>query len=262
MKNSKRIFLLTAVFLAFQVACCQADEDAVKAVDAGAALSEKEGEARAESFDYLTLADDPDSLRRLDKTAPIWASKDRKRVVLGGEICLREGLLEFFACRRNSKEHESIVSLDIPPHLIHASLLAIGAKQGAPAKYDPVFVPPSGEEIEIEVCWTDEKSGEIVKKRAQELILEHESGKTMQASWVFTGGLFGVDPDGKKYYLANVTGEVFGVSNFPGSVLDVPFESSNDNASLCYEPNTKNIPPIGTKVLLTLSKKAQNTPKE
>ena len=84
----------------------------------------------------------------------------------------------------------------------------------------------------------------------------------MQASWVFTGGLFGVDPDGKKYYLANVTGEVFGVSNFPGSVLDVPFESSNDNASLCYEPNTKNIPPIGTKVLLTLSKNAQNTPKE
>lgn len=208
-----------------------------------------------DNFDYASLFDSPDKLLKLDKTAPIWASRDRKNVLLGGVICLREGLLEFFACRKNSKEHESIVALDIPPHLIHASLLAIGAKQGAPAKYDPEFTPPSGEKIEIEVRWFDEKTKELKKARAQEFVLENESGKTMRVSWVFTGGLFGVDPDGKKYYLANVTGEIFGVSNFPGSVLDVPLESSNDNSELCYTPNTEAIPPIGTNVLLVLSKK-------
>ena len=249
-----RFFRLLIIFLLS--ACptlCWADDNTEKnsADDTDAAVE-------LDAFDYTSLYDEPEVLRKLDKTAPIWVSKDRKNVVLGGQICLREGLLEFFACRRNSKEHESIVSLDIPPHLIHASLLAIGAKQGAPAKYDPVFVPPSGEEIEIEARWIDEKTEELVKKRAQELVLESESGRTMQAPWVFTGGLFGVDPDGKKYYLANVTGEVFGVSNFPGSVLDVPFESSSDNASLCYMPNTKNIPPIGTKILLVLSRKLQN----
>ncbi len=259
--NELLFFRATAIFcLSLCSVCCQADDDFGKTSrsNGGAVSADKESRLESVPFDYAALYDDPSSLKKLDKTAPIWVSKDRKRVALGGEVCLREGLLEFFACRRDSKEHESIVSLDVPPHLIHASLLAIGAKQGAPAKYDPVFVAPTGEEIEIEVLWTDEKSGGIVKRRAQELVLENESGETMRASWVFTGGLFGVDPDGKKYYLANVTGEVIGVSNFPGSVLDVPFESSSDNASLSYAPNAKNIPPVGTKVLLLLSKKNQD----
>lgn len=212
-------------------------------------------------FDYPSLFTGKTALLKLDKSAPIWVSKDRQNVVLGGEVCLREGLLEFFACRKNSKEHESIVSLDIPPHLIHAALLAIGAKQGTPAKFDPEFVSPTGEEIEINVCWRDEETGNVRKVRAQEFVLENESGKKMQAPWVFTGGLFGVDPNGKKYYLANVTGEVFGVSNFPGSVLDVPFESSNDNSQLNYAPNTKIIPSVGTKVVLVLSRKSSVDPK-
>lgn len=206
-------------------------------------------------FDYTSLHEDPTCLKKLDKVSPIWVAKDRKSVILGGEICLREGLLEFFACRKNSKEHESIVVLDIPPHLIHAALLVIGAKQGAPAKYDPDFIPPTGEEIEINVRWLDPASKKVKSLRAQEMILENESERIMQSDWVFTGGLFGVDPDGKKYYLANVTGEVFGVSNFPGSVLDVPFESPSDYSALFYTPNTKQIPELGTKVLLILTRK-------
>jgi hypothetical protein len=208
----------------------------------------------APPFDYATLYDEPENLKKLDRTAPIWISSDRKRVVLGGQICMRDGWLEFFACRANSKEHESIVALDIPPHLIHAALLVIGAKQGAPAKYDPEFVPPKGDPIDIEVCWRDAKSGERVKRSAQEMVSDEASGKTMDATWIFTGGLFGVDPDGKKYYLANVTGEVFGVANFPGSVLDVPFESSNDNSQLLYVANTEMIPEVNTDVLLILTR--------
>ena len=203
-------------------------------------------------FDFASLDDEPDALKRLDATAPIWVSKDRSRVLLGGEICLREGELEFFACRRNSKEHESIVALDVPPHLIHAALLVIGVKQGAPAKFNPVFEPPRGDVVEIEARWRDAKSGALIKRRAQEMILENESERTMRSNWVFAGGLFGVDPDGKKYYLANVTGEVFGVSNFPGAVLDVPFESPSDYSNLYYQANTEAIPEIGAPVLLVL----------
>ena len=221
--------------------------------------SERDGSNQRDDALFLELDDEPEKLKKLDKSSPIWAAKDRTRVALGGEICLREGLLEFFACRRNSKEHESIVVLDVPPHLIHAALLAIGAKQGSPAKYDPEFTPPSGEAIEIEVRWLDSETKKRRTARAQEFVLENESDRTMQASWVFTGGLFGLDPEGKKYYLANVTGEVFGVSNFPGSVLDVPLESSSDNASLYYSPNTKAIPPVGTKVLLILTRQNART---
>ena len=212
------------------------------------------GDREKKSFDYTTLFDEPKKLKRLDRTAPIWATTDRSCVALGGKICLREGWLEFFACRLGSKEHESIVALDVPPHLIHAALLAIGAKQGAPAKYDPVFTPPSGDEIDIFVRWRDEKTGKVRQIRAQEMIKDEQSGKTMDSPWVFTGGLFGVDPDGKKYYLANVTGEIFGVANFPGSVLDVPYESSNDNSQLSYVANAEKIPPVDSDVLLVLSR--------
>ena len=212
---------------------------------------------RAVEETVSATVDEPEKLRRLDKTAPIWVSSDRKRVVLGGVVCLREGPLEFFACRRGSKEHESVVSLDVAPHLIHAALLAIGAKQGKPAKFDPVFAPPTGEEIEIELRWRDAKSGAVRKIRAQETVRVAETGREMSASWVFTGGLFGVDAEGKKYYLANVTGEIFGVSNFPGSVLDVPFESSSDNALLTFEANTDKIPPTGTPTALILTRKSK-----
>ena len=216
------------------------------------------------AFDYTTLFDEPEKLKKLDRIAPIWVSTDRDRVALGGKICLRDGMLEFFACRKDSKEHESIVALDIPPHLIHAALLVIGAKQGAPAKFNPKFVPPSGDEIEILVRWRDEKTNEIRQIRAQEMVKDEVSDKAMESPWVFTGGLFGVDPDGKKYYLANVTGEVFGVANFPGSVLDVPFESSSDNSQLSYAANTEKIPPIDSDVLLILSraKKDENASNE
>lgn len=205
-------------------------------------------------FDYTSLYDGTSPLKRLDKTSPIWVSADRKFVILGGKICLRDGLLEFFACRKNSKEHESIVSLDIPPHLIHAALLVIGAKQGTPAKFDPEFVSPTGEVINITVCWRDPNSGALRKVKAQDMVEENESGQTMQSHWVFTGGLFGVDPDGKKYYLANVTGEVFGLANFPGSILDVPFESPSDYSNLYYTTKTENIPQNSTDVILILSR--------
>ena len=210
---------------------------------------------RAVEETVVATVDAPEKLRRLDKTAPIWVSVDRKRVVLGGVVCLREGPLEFFACRRGSKEHESVVALDVAPHLIHAALLAIGAKQGKPAKFDPEFVPPTGEEIEIELRWRDAESGTARKIRAQEAVRVAETGREMAAPWVFTGGLFGVDAEGKKYYLANVTGEIFGVSNFPGSVLDVPFESSSNNALLTFEANTEKIPPTGTPTALVLTRK-------
>lgn len=212
---------------------------------------------RAVEEAVVATVDEPEKLRRLDKTAPIWVASDRKRVVLGGVVCLREGPLEFFACRRGSKEHESVVSIDVAPHLIHAALLAIGAKQGKPAKFDPVFAPPTGEEIEIELRWRDAASETVRKIRAQETVRVAETGREMSESWVFTGGLFGVDAEGKKYYLANVTGEIFGVSNFPGSVLDVPFESSSDNALLTFEANTDKIPPTGTPTALILTRKSK-----
>ena len=201
----------------------------------------------------------------LHETQPVWMTRDRKSVVLTGTICLREGMLELFACRRGSKEHESVVSVEVEPFLIHAALLAIGAEPGEPAKFSPEFIPPHGPEIGIDVLWTGEDNT-IVERKAQELVAEidyenqDQQGyvpKPMSIPFVFTGSFFqefeGESGRNVTIYMANATGELFGLSNFPASMLDVPIRSSDSNDELLFAPYTNRIPELGTTVTLVLT---------
>ncbi len=213
------------------------------------------------------LMDCPEErLIALDAAQPIWITRDRKQVVLMGNICLRKGMLELFACRRGSKEHESIVSVEVKPFLIHAALLAIGAEPGSPAKFSPEFVPAYGPEIEIDLLWTDE-SGNIIQRKAQELVAEIDYDRCdqegyvpeqMSVPFVFTGSFFQEfegEESGRRItvYMADATGELFGLSNFPASIFDVPIHSSDSNDELLFAPYTDRIPELGTPVTMILT---------
>ena len=50
-----------------------------------------------------------------------------KRVLMASEVCLREGALEVFLCKKNTKEHEAILRADYDARLIHELLLLAGA---------------------------------------------------------------------------------------------------------------------------------------
>lgn len=202
----------------------------------------------------------------LDETSPIWLDRDRTQVVLAGHICLREGMLELFACRKGSKEHESIVSLEIKPFLVHAALLAIGAEPGKPAQFSPQFEPAEGPEIEIDVLWIDSdgvehrcKSQQLIAKIDYESEEQGQAPEEMSVPFVFTGSFFRTfeEPDGRKIsvYMADATGEIFGLSNFPASILDIPIRSSDSNDELLFQPYTDRIPEIGTPVTLIMSLK-------
>lgn len=78
-----------------------------------------------------------------------------KRLLLKCRVVLREGLLEMLICKAQTKEHESILSVDSDAYLIHAGLLMLGAKPGSPASFDTQFHPPTGQEIDIYFNWTD-----------------------------------------------------------------------------------------------------------
>lgn len=195
--------------------------------------------------------DEPESLLPLDTTETVWVTKDRKTVVIIGKVVLRKGLLEFFACVAGTKEHESILALPVKPHVIHAGLLAIGAEPGAPAQFDPKFVPAKGEKIEVKVRWKDAE-GKIREVDAQDWVLEAASKKKMSIPWVFTGSVLRKMDDGVTVYLADATGEIIGLSNFPASVLDVPIESTDSNEELLFTPNTAEIPEVGTRVTVLL----------
>ncbi len=210
------------------------------------------GDSVPEVPDTQPLYDSPETLKHLDPTDPIWVTSDRSALILVGKITLREGLLEFFACRVGSKEYESIMAIDVKPYLIHAGLLVIGAKKGHPVRYDPEFVPPAGEKIDILVRWRGE-DGRIQEVPAGEMVRTTETGVPLSEPWVFTGSVSGKDKNGNPYYLANITGELISVTNFAATILDVPFESVSDYDNLVFEPNTEKIPPLGTEVTLVLT---------
>ena len=108
---------------------------------------------------------------RLDPKSEVWINRSRGAAMVGGKVCLRDGFLEMFACPRQTKEHESIVSVNSHAFMVHAALLALGVKAGKPASFDGEYAPAEGREIDIHVVWNDD-DGKPKRIRAQEWIRE------------------------------------------------------------------------------------------
>ncbi len=233
----------------------------------GGLFDQPESEATAETAADRTpdlgppLVDNAKDLKRLDKNRPVWIDTKNKRVIVVGQICQNDVPLELFACLRETKEHEAIVTVDVKALTVHAGLLAVGAQQGSPAKWDPIYQPASGTEIEITLVWKDGE-GKRQTARAQDWIRDSQTDRAMEQEWVFAGsGLWEDEETGQKHYQAE-GGDFICVSNFTTAMLDLPIESSQLNDALMYHAFTERIPPRGTPVTLVLTPKLKEKEKE
>jgi hypothetical protein len=203
----------------------------------------------------------PEGATRLSPKYDVWVDPKRGVVIVDGQVSLRKGMLEMFACLRNTKEHEAVVTADTQAFLVHAGLLRLGAEPGHPAQFVPEFKPPVGTEIEVTVEWRDEQ-GKLQTAKAQDWIRDLKTGKAMTYSWVFAGSRFWTDEEtGKQYYQAE-GGDFICVSNFGTASIDIPVESSQSNDALEFEAFTERVPALGTRVRLVLKpvlKKAGST---
>jgi hypothetical protein len=224
-------------------------DPAGKKADKSATEKPKE-EKPAEPVKETPMPDNT-GLKKITKDHDVYLDLKRKAVVVDGEVCLREGQLEMFACPKGTKEHESLISLNCTSEQVHAGLLAVGAKPGTPVKFTPEYAPATGPIVDVLILWIDDKD-EKHKVRAQEWIKHNKTGKEMPFDWVFAGSGFWTDEDsGKVHYQANA-GDLICVSNFNTATLDLPVESSQANASLLFTAFTEHIPPKGTKIRLVL----------
>jgi hypothetical protein len=197
---------------------------------------------------------EPKGAKRLTRDYPVWIDPKEKAVLVDGQIALRQGMLEMFACTRNTKEHESIVSANTKAQFVHAGLVSLGAEPGHPVQFQPQFRPPSGTEIEVFVRWNDE-NGKRHEVRAQDWIKDQKTGKPMTYPFVFGGSYFIKDPEtGREHYAAE-GGDFVCVSNFGTAMLDIPVKSSQSNEELEFSAFMEKIPPLGTPVRLIFKPK-------
>ena len=176
------------------------------------------------------------------------------RVWVKAEVCLREGPPEVFVCKKGTKEHESILAADLDGRTIHTALVAIGAKPGKPAVWEPDYKPASGATIEVTVYHRPKADAKPEMLSAKQWIRDIRTKKPMTAEWVFAGSRMlqdQIEPDRPPFYAAN-NGEFISVSNFVDSMLDVAEKSSKDAGFLNYQIETKKIPPLGTQVWVVL----------
>ena len=219
--------------------------------DGGQLIVSEQVDGKKEANQSEPLVDEDTKLIALSPDNNIFLAVDRKSVVFLAEVCLREGLLEFFVCSKNSKEHESILATRAKPSLIHVGLLAMGVEPGTPVRFTPEFASATGPRVDITLRWLD-KNGKRQEAKAEEWVQETASKRQMATHWVFAGGLFQKLEGGKNHYVADVTGEIIGVSNFPSVVLDVPIDSTSDNSELLFQAFTEKIPEEGTDVTVIL----------
>lgn len=178
------------------------------------------------------------------------ASKPR-RLMIQSRVVFREGPLEHLLCLRGTKEHEAVLSTEAAPLEIHAGLLLTGAEPGGPVEYKPKFRPPRGPAVAITARW---KQGDAVREAdARTFIRDEKTKKTLGIDWVFAGSLRYEDPVTKKSIYAAQDGDLITVANFASSILDLPIDSSADDASRNFFADTERIPPLGTEVQLILS---------
>lgn len=96
----------------------------------------------------------------LNREGTVLLDAQRKLVVVNSQVALREGMLEMLLCKKNTKEHESILAFDGKAYIVHAGLVALGIDPGGPVSFQPQYMPPTGPRLKIELVWKDEDGKE------------------------------------------------------------------------------------------------------
>jgi hypothetical protein len=202
----------------------------------------------------------PGSGKKVALGNEVWFETEgnRRRVLVGAAVCLREGGLECLLCRSHTKEYESILATDADAQVIHAALLAAGAKAGSPVQYvekngEVVIVPPAGSCIKISIRYEDK--GKLTTVPAQQWIRNAKTNKDLEDEWVFAGSKL-LPPEGennKPVYAATSDGSYICIYNMPYALLDLSVNNPNKDPEVReLQPQTGRIPPLETKVTLIL----------
>jgi len=177
---------------------------------------------------------------------------DKRRVLIEATVCLREGQLEMLMCRKQTKEHEAVLTADVDARDIHKALILAGAEPGSPVQFSPKFKPATGTVIKVTLQY--EEKGKVVTVPAQKWVRNANTKKELDQNWVFAGSRFVPNEEDRTkpdYYLAN-EGDLLCLCNLESAMMDLPVQSPKALTERFYEANTDQIPERDTKVTVIL----------
>lgn len=169
-----------------------------------------------------------------------------REVTVPGEINIvgETAIIEFFACGKLGKTHESILIVDAEPIYILTALGALGFNPGMNLSVEGDPRTPTGAPVDIWVEW--ERGDEVVSRRARELVWNAFTEKPMQETpWIFTGGRLK-----NNQFTAQLFHNIIAVYRDPDSLFNHPLPTGTDDRT--YRVNTNLIPPKGTKIKLII----------
>jgi hypothetical protein len=197
-------------------------------------------------------------------------------------ICLDKGDLELIACTKDSKEHESALAVGARPIHIHTALLLLGAKNGSPARREPINdqatrwidLPPEGDVIDVCLEFKD-SAGKLTERPIGDFVtpsakhanspgaVPPERGQLPRfpSTFIFAGSLVIDNGPGPKAYLADRSGHVISIATFGDELLCLPGVHSKDNGVLMWSIDPTHLPKKGTAVTLRLRLKENPEPK-
>ena len=188
-------------------------------------------------------------------------NQDTGEVLVRGQVAIRQGFLEQLVCFKGTREHESLVVVNVAASNIHAALLAVGASAGHPGIWsrdkntanDLKLQPPAGDLVNVQVEFVLDG----VTRRCdlgQWIEDARHQEKFNSASFVFAGSHFEPDGRGGQRYTADVTGSTVGLVTF-GDELIAYAQVIPDQAEISrprWQAHTALIPPEGSDVVLIL----------
>ena len=157
---------------------------------------------------------------------------------------LREGVLEVLICTEYGKTHESLVSTQVDPLHLNVAFLLLGLEGGHAVKHQGDPTKPVGSPVEIWLKVNDKEEKKPV--RAEDWVYNtQESRPMLRTNWVYVGSV--VTEDG---FMAQRLGQIVTTFHDPFALIDNPLPGGGDDT--VYVPNTKEVPPLGTEIIVVI----------
>ncbi len=181
-------------------------------------------------------------------------------VIVHGKVAIRQGFLEQLVCCKGTREHESLIVVNVAASHIHAALVAVGAHAGHPGIWsrdtstanDLKLEPPAGDLVSVRVEYVSD--GVTHRHDLGEWIEDARHQDQFKSIFVFAGSHFEPDGRGGQRYTADVTGSIVGLVTF-GDELVAYAKVIPDQADIAtprWQANTARIPPEASDVVLIL----------